>query len=78
MGNKRNIKFKPNCSMVHCKNMYHLIQIYLTNKCLLCPHEKLEIINYPRPKELINIKFELISKYCHANKFLLRNYKTNH
>ena len=44
-------------------------------KCLLCLHEKLEIINYPGPDELLNKRSELISKFHHANKFLLRNYK---
>ena len=48
------------------------------NRCLLCLHEKLEIINYPRPEELLNKRSELISKCRHANKFLLRNYKTKH
>ena len=46
--------------------------------CLLCFLEKLEIINYPRPEELLNKRSELISKCRHANKFLLPNYKTKH
>ena len=50
----------------------------ISKKCLLCLHEKLEIINYPRPEELLNKRSELISKCRHANKFLLRNYKTKH
>ena len=49
----------------------------ISKKCLLCLH-KLEIINYPRPDELLNKRSELISKCRHANKFLLRNYKTKH
>ena len=50
----------------------------ISKKCLLCLHEKLEIINYPGPEELLNKKSELISKCWHANKFLLCNYKTKH
>ena len=47
-------------------------------RCLLCLHEKLEIINYLRPEELLNKRSELISRHRHANKFLLCNYKTKH
>ena len=50
----------------------------ISKKCLLCLHEKLRIINYPRPEELLNKRSELISKCRHANKFLLCNYKTKH
>ena len=50
----------------------------ISKKCLLCLHEKLEIINYPRPEELLNKRSELISKCRHANKFLLHNYKAKH
>ena len=47
-------------------------------RCLLCLHEKFEIINYSRPEELLNKRSELISRCWNANKFLLRNYKTEH
>ena len=50
----------------------------ICKKCLLCLYKKLEIINYPRPDELLNKRSELISKCQHANKFLLRNYNTKH
>ena len=50
----------------------------ITKKCLLCLHEKFEIINYPRPDELLDKSSELISKCRHANKFLWCNYKANH
>ena len=50
----------------------------ISEKCLLCLHEKIEIINYFRPEELLNKRSELISKCRHANKFLLRNYKTKY
>ena len=36
---------------------------------------KLEIVNYPHPEELLNKRSELISKFRHANKYLLNNYK---
>ena len=49
----------------------------ISKKRLLCLHEKLEIINYPRPDELLNKRSELMSKCRHGNKFLLRNYKTS-
>ena len=39
---------------------------------------KLEIIKYSRPDELFNKISELIFRCRHANKFLLRNYKTKH
>ena len=48
----------------------------LTKRCLLCLHEKLAIITYPRPDELLNKRSELISKCRHENKFLLANYKS--
>ena len=48
----------------------------LSKRCLLCLHEKLEILNYPNQDQLLNKRSELISKFRHANKFLLRNYKS--
>ena len=33
----------------------------ITKKCLLCLYEKLEIINYPNPQELLNKRYELVS-----------------
>ena len=41
-----------------------------------CLQEKFEIIKYPRPHELLNKQSELVSKCCHANKYLLCNYKS--
>ena len=35
----------------------------ISKKFLLHLHEKLEMINYPRPEELLNQRCELISKY---------------
>ena len=72
----KEVKCKPNCSMVNSRKVPPYSNI--CKKCLLCLLEKLEIINYPRPDEQLNIRFELIYKYCPANKFLQRNHKTNH
>ena len=47
----------------------------ITKRCLLCLHEKFEIISYKNPEELLNRKSELISKCRHSNKFQLSNYK---
>ena len=74
MGTKRNIKFKPDSNMVH----WQKVTAFISKKCLLCLYEKLEIINYPRPEELLKKRSEQISKCRHANNFLLRNYKTKH
>ena len=49
----------------------------ISKRCLLCLHEKYEIINYPNQEDLLNKRSELISKCCHSNKYLLSNYKSN-
>ena len=49
----------------------------ITKKCLLCFHETLQVVNYPHPEELLNKRSELVSKWCHTNKYLLSNYKAN-
>ena len=49
----------------------------ISKRCLLCLHEKFEIANYPNQEELLNKRSELISKYHHANMYLLANYKGN-
>ena len=49
----------------------------ITKKCMLCLHEKYEILNYPKQEELLNKRSELVSKCRHLNKFLLSNYKSN-
>ena len=36
----------------------------MTKKCLLCLHEKLEIVNYPHPEELLNKRSELEVSAC--------------
>ena len=45
-------------------------------KCLLCLHEKLEIVNV-EDQDLLHKRSELICKCRHANKYLLRKYKAN-
>ena len=47
----------------------------VSKRCMLCLHEKLAILNYPKPEELLNKRSELLSKCCHANRFLLSKYK---
>ena len=74
MGTKRNSSLALIWSIA--KKVPPYSNIY--KKCLLCLHEKLEIINYPRPCELLNKRSELIPRCAHANKFLLGNYKTEH
>ena len=49
----------------------------LTKRCSLCLHEKLAIITYPYPDELLNRQSELVTKCRHENKFLLKNFNSN-
>ena len=49
----------------------------VSERCLLCLHEELLILNYHNPAELLNKKSELMAKCCHENKFLISNYKGN-
>ena len=49
----------------------------ITKKCLLCLHEKLEIVNYPYSEELLKKRSELVSKCWRGNKYLLNNCKAN-
>ena len=70
----------PNLNLTLVGSIAKKVPTYsnISKKCLLCLHEKLETINYPRPEELLNRRSELISRCRHANKFLLFNYKTKH
>ena len=70
------INFKTNSNMVHCQKLPPYSNI--SKKCLLYLHEKLKIINGLRPDKLLNRRSKLTSQCCHASKFLLPNYKTNH
>jgi len=45
----------------------------ITKRCQLCLQEKLAIISYENPDELLNKKSEIISKCRHASKFLLKH-----
>ena len=48
----------------------------ISKSCLLCLHDKLLILSYHNPAELLNKRFELMAKCHHDNKFLLA-YKGN-
>ena len=47
----------------------------ITKRCQLCLQEKLEILCYKNPSELLNKKSELISKCRHQNKYILSSFK---
>ena len=64
---------KLTCSIVRFAPGYSNI----SKRCLLCLHEKLLIINYHSPAELLNKRSELMAKCHHENKFLLSNYNGN-
>ena len=49
----------------------------ISKRCLLCLHEKLLILNYHNPAELLNKRSKLMAKCCHENKFLQINYQNN-
>ena len=59
--------------MVKCVPGYSNI----SKRCMLCLHEKYEILNYPDQEELLNKRSEIVSQCRHVNKFLLSNYKSN-
>ena len=49
----------------------------ISERCLLCLHEKLAIALYPNPEELLNKRSEMISRCRHVSKFLLMNFNLN-
>ena len=49
----------------------------ITKICMLCLHEKFEILTYLNQGELLNKRSERVSKCRHNNKYLLSNYKAN-
>ena len=49
----------------------------MLKKCLLCLHEKLEVVNFEEQDHLLNKRSEQISKCRHASNYLLHNYKAN-
>ena len=49
----------------------------IKKNCFLCLREKLEIVDYPHPEELLNKGSELVSKCQLASKYLLNTYKAN-
>ena len=48
----------------------------ISEKFKFCLQEKIDILKYPNPNELIKKRSELISNCRHANKFLLSNHKS--
>ena len=76
----REVKESSNSSLTLVWSIAKKVLPYsnISKKCLVCLQEKLEIIYYLRPEELLNRRSELICKCWHANKFLLHNYKTKH
>ena len=70
MGNKGKTPKKSVIEMVISQKGSYIFQHY--KKCILCLHEKLEIVNYPHPEELLNKRSELVSKCQHTNKSLQR------
>ena len=49
----------------------------IMKSCMLCIHEKFEILTYPNQDEQLNKRSELVSKCRHINKYLLSSYKAN-
>ena len=49
----------------------------ISKRCLLYLHEKLLILNYHNPAELLNKRSKLMRKCRHENNFLLGNFKGN-
>ena len=75
MENKGKYKEMPTLkwSVVKSVSLYSNI----SEKCLLCLHGKLEIVNFKEQDQSLNKRSELISKCRHANKHLLCDYKAN-
>lgn len=72
-----NIKEKEKVDPILTWSILKSVPAYsnITKRCPLCLQEKLEIISYKNPEELLNKKSELISKCRHQNKFQLCNIK---
>ena len=72
-----NIKEKEKIDPILTWSILKSVPAYsnITKRCPLCLQEKLEIISYKNPEELLNKKSELISKCRHQNKFQLSNTK---
>ena len=74
MGNEKKKKCSTSSymeSLTNCKNIFQY-----NKKVFLFLHEKLAIITYPYPDELLNRQSELVTKCRHENKFLL-NFNSN-
>ena len=57
--------------------MYQPSYADIANSCMLCVHDKFEILIYPNQDELFNKRSEVASKCRHVNNYLLSNYKAN-
>ena len=45
----------------------------ITKSCIVCLHQKFEILTYSNQDGLLSKRSELVSKCCHINKYLLSN-----
>lgn len=63
MQEKHNIS--PNLMWYMVKSVPGYLNI--SKGCMLCLHEKCEILNYPDQEELLNKRSKLISKYRHVS-----------
>ena len=50
----------------------------ISKRCMLCLHEKYEILNYPDQEELLNKRSEIVSKCQHVKDTLMQNWKSPH
>ena len=74
MGNaKKNVAPAPTWEVLRTEKIYSNI----IKSCTLCIYEKLVIINYPYPDELLDRRSELVTKCRHENTFLFKNFNTN-
>ena len=73
------IKKRKNVTPTHTWEVLQTGKTYsnIARSSSLCLHEKLVIITYPYPNELLNRRSELVTKCRHENKFLLRNFNGN-
>ena len=80
---KKIIKIVPlsqhTCGASNPKNKMCRIAPYsnISERCLLCFHEKLATALDPNAEDLLNKNSEKISKRRHLNNFLLMNFNSN-
>ena len=75
MGNEK----KKNVTPALTWEVLRTVKAYsnITKRCSLRLHEKLAIITYPYPDELLNKRSGLVTKCRHDNKFLLKSFDSN-